>query len=250
MFHFTRYLLWLGLFCGLLFVDRGWAQSQLDTQFQLQFEVSEELTTIFRAARKVISVNQNIINDASIGDKGLSPAAVVYQLKVHFKAATGQALVVNSAAKEAMLQAVSVVIRDNQGLINEKGIEFKGFLPATFARQVANKFTLLMSGRMKIKLTAPKKYLRNRANKPDKWESDVIETLFSMDNYEKGRPFSQKVDRQGKDVFRFILPEYYDQSCLACHGEPKGQRDTTGGKKEGGELNELGGAISLTIYSR
>lgn len=38
-------------------------------------EVSQELTTLYRASRKVISVNQKHINDASIGDKGLSGEA-------------------------------------------------------------------------------------------------------------------------------------------------------------------------------
>ncbi|MEE8532920.1 MAG: hypothetical protein V3S95_05135 [Alphaproteobacteria bacterium] len=32
------------------------------------------------------------------------------------------------------------------------------------------------------------------------------------------------------------------------HGEPKGERDATGDKKEGGQLGELGGAISVAIY--
>ena len=29
---------------------------------------------------------------------------------------------------------------------------------------------------------------------------------------------------------------------------PKGERDITGGKKEGGQLGELGGAISVLIF--
>ncbi len=45
-----------------------------------------------------------------------------------------------------------------------------------------------------------------------------------------------------------MVPEYYKQSCLACHGEPKGKRDITGGRKEGGKLGELGGAISVVIF--
>ena len=53
---------------------------------------------------------------------------------------------------------------------------------------------------------------------------------------------------KGQPAFRLILPEYYKESCLACHGEPKGERDITGGKKEGGVLGELGGAISVTIF--
>ncbi|MZG53965.1 MAG: DUF3365 domain-containing protein [Nitrospinae bacterium] len=54
---------------------------------------------------------------------------------------------------------------------------------------------------------------------------------------------------KGKDAFRLILPEYYKQACLNCHGEPKGSKDITGGKKEGSKLGELGGAISFAIYN-
>ncbi|MCJ8300328.1 MAG: hypothetical protein MJK13_15530 [Pseudomonadales bacterium] len=47
---------------------------------------------------------------------------------------------------------------------------------------------------------------------------------------------------------RFILSKYYEQSYLACHGGRKGERDISGGRKEGGVLGELGGAISKIIY--
>ena len=72
--------------------------------------------------------------------------------------------------------------------------------------------------------------------------------MFRKADYQKGKAFSEQSNVKGKDAFRFILPEYYGKSCLKCHGEPKGERDISGGKKEGGVLGELGGAISLIIY--
>lgn len=217
---------------------------------QSQAEISNELNTLFRAARKVISVNQAHINDGSIGDKGLSSDAVTQEMLDNYKAASGKALDTASlsAAQQSMVSAVQEVMDENQDLINEQGVPFKGFLPAVFARQVATKFSSKMSGKMKIKLTAPKKYVRNRANRPDKWEHNVIETMFKSPSYIKGKPFSENVSVKGKDAFRFILPEYYGKSCLGCHGGPKGEKDITGGKKEGGVLGELGGAISLIIF--
>ncbi|MGF1741381.1 DUF3365 domain-containing protein [Vibrio profundum] len=213
-------------------------------------EVSQELTTLYRASRKVISVNQKHINDASIGDKGLSGEVVKEQALSNYAEATGTPLDVNNLtnAQSAMLSAVVFVMDGNQELINEKGVGFKGFLPAIFARQVADEFSTKMAGKMKIKLTAPKSYVRNRANRPDKWESNVIETKFKSADYKKGTPFYEESSVKGKQAFRFILPEYYGKSCLGCHGTPKGERDITGGKKEGGTLGELGGAISLVIY--
>jgi hypothetical protein len=132
--------------------------------------------------------------------------------------------------------------------INQEGIGLKGFLPAVFARLVTKRFSAEMGDIADIKLTAPKKYVRNRANRPDKWENDVIENVFKAPDHETGQHVMAMTEKKGQPAFRLILPEYYKESCLACHGEPKGERDITGGKKEGGVLGELGGAISVTIF--
>ncbi len=213
-----------------------------------QANIASELTSIFRAARLVVSSNQSHINDALIGDKGMSADVVAQKTIINFEIATAKTLKIDTTAKKAMIRAVKDVMDENQLLINEAGIGLKGFLPAIFARQVATKFTALMQGKMKIKLTAPKRLIRNRANRPDRWEANIIESLFKKVGYEQGKAFFEQTQYKGKDAFRFILPEYYDKSCLDCHGKPRGARDITGGKKEGGELGQLGGAISLIIY--
>jgi hypothetical protein len=213
-------------------------------------EISNDLTLIYRSARKVISDNQQHINNPELGDKGLSGEVVATKTLENYQAVSGQALdpAKLTEAQAAMLEAVREVMTGNQALINEKGTGFKGFLPAIFARQVANKFTEKMAGKMEIKLTAPKDYVRNRANRPDKWENEVIETKFKLPDYQVGKAFSATTTVNGKPAFRYILPEYYGPSCLNCHGQPKGAVDITGGKMEGGILDELGGAISLVIY--
>ncbi|MCI0541386.1 MAG: DUF3365 domain-containing protein [Verrucomicrobiales bacterium] len=135
-----------------------------------------------------------------------------------------------------------------QPLINEKGKGFKGFLPAVFARQVGERTSEKLSSKVSIKLTAPKDFLRNRANRPDDWETNVMETKFRSASWEKGKSFAESGAHKGKKGYRLALPEYYGESCLSCHGGPKGERDITGGLKEGGQLNELGGAISVVVY--
>lgn len=213
-------------------------------------EIGNQLTTLYRSARAVISKNQGLINDESKGDKGLSADNVIKHALVNYKKATGKSLDVktSSPAEKAMLDAVKTVMNEAQPLINEKGVAFKGFLPAIFARQVARAFNSNMNGKMQIKLTAPKSYVRNRANRPDRWEAKIIESMFKDASYQKGKPFSEQTKFKGKSAFRYILPEYYKASCLSCHGTPKGELDITGGKKEGGKLDELGGAISLVIF--
>ena len=219
-------------------------------------KLSQEITTLFRSARAVISKNQKHINNPELGDKGLSAEKVTAGTKENYQKATGNAFVMSDVAtpigeaQHAMLAAITDVMATAQPLLNEKGKGFKGFLPAIFARLVPTSFNEKVDGKISLKLTAPKSYVRNRKNRPDKWESGIIENQFKAAGYEKGKAFSENTSHNGKDVYRYILPEYYAQSCLGCHGSPKGERDITGGKKEGGQLGELGGAISLMILAK
>ena len=52
--------------------------------------IGTEITTIYRAARGVVAKNQKLINDASIGDKGLSADVVLAKTKENYKKATGK----------------------------------------------------------------------------------------------------------------------------------------------------------------
>jgi len=228
-----------------------WANARASAE---QDKTTQEIASLFRAARKVISDHQALINDAEKADKGLTGDNVVTKAKENYQAAVGRAVAdsdqssLSGQAQAALLSAVREVMKEAQPLINEKGKGFKGFLPAVFARQVAEKFNAGMAGKAFIKLTAPKDYLRNRANRADEWETSVIETKFRSTDWEKGKMFAEASPHKGKKAFRALLPEYYGQSCLDCHGDPKGTTDITGGIKEGGKLDELGGAISVVLY--
>ena len=217
-------------------------------------EIALSLSTLLRSARAVISNKQKHINNPDIGDKGLSADVVVGIAKENYKKATGTDIdsidpdSLHGQLIAAELQAVSDVMDDAQSTINEQGKGLKGFLPAIFARLVTQQFGAAVGDKATIKLTAPKNYVRNRANRPDKWEHKVIETMFRSPDHPNGQHFAEVASVKGKEAYRLILPEYYKESCLACHGGPKGERDITGGKKEGGTLGELGGAISVVIF--
>jgi len=216
--------------------------------------LGEEITLLFLSARAVISQNQELINDSSKGDKGVTPEFVVTMTKENYTMIAGKDFKMSDSstklgtAQKTMFSAVREVIELAQPIINEKGKGYKGFLPAVFAKQVATSFSKKSAGSMSIKLTAPKSYIRNSTNSPDSWESEVIETKFKSSIWIKGQWFAENAIVEGRAAYRFILPEYYKQSCLKCHGEPKGELDITGGKKEGGVLGELGGAISFAVY--
>jgi Protein of unknown function (DUF3365) len=44
-----------------------------------------------------------------------------------------------------------------------------------------------------------------------------------------------------------MMPIYYLQACLVCHGEPKGEWDISGYPREGAHEGDLAGAISVRI---
>jgi hypothetical protein len=121
-------------------------------------------------------------------------------------------------------------------------------LPAVFTYRVAERFSQKMGGLAYLKLTAPKELIRRQSNSPDSWENQIIRVKFQSPSWTKGQFVGEEAELKGKKAYRLLIPEYYDSSCLACHGEPKGSKDISGGIKEGGKLGELGGAISVAIF--
>ncbi len=68
---------------------------------------------------------------------------------------------------------------------------------------------------------------------------------FASHDYPHGETLAETVD-DGQKV-RVMVPLYYQDHCLVCHGGPKGELDKTGHAKEGGQLGQLGGAISVRL---
>ena len=108
--------------------------------------IAKNLADMLRAARQVISSNQGRINDPNVGDKGLTGHVVLEQAIEIFKKTTGTdpATVDPSSRLGRLLRAQMDAIVDatdaNQGTINAKGVGFKAFIPAVFARLVNEAF--------------------------------------------------------------------------------------------------------------
>ena len=216
--------------------------------------IAQSLAEMLRDARAVISDQQDLINNPQLGDKHLTGEVVLEQAIAKYKKDTGvDPKKLDPASRQgrllrAMMAAIVEVVDDNQATINEKGTGFKGFIPAVSARLVAESFGQLAKGEAEVKVTAPVELVRNRKALPDSWETGVIEKRFLDPAWPAGKPFSAEVESKGRPAFRVMVPEYYVESCLACHGSPKGQMDITGYPKEGRKLNDLGGVISITLY--
>lgn len=116
---------------------------------------------------------------------------------------------------------------------------FKGLNPARVGSQIAHRIS--KSTPYTIRQISLK--YRNPHNAPDDFETAVLK------NMEKQKPqdaFSgESLDVNNKKIFRYIDPLYIEEECLQCHGEPLGEFDISGYKKEGYKIGDLRGAISV-----
>jgi uncharacterized protein DUF3365 len=221
-----------------------------------EVQIALSLAKLLQAGRTVISSNQAVINDPDRGDKGLTGDAVLAATTENYKKATGLDLQWIPATSrqgrllQAEMAAIKEVVDENQSFINEKGVGFKGFIPAVFARLVTERLEKKIGTELQIKVTAPPALVRNRKSRPDDWEKSIIEGKFLAPDWTRGQVFYQAQPNQGRDAFRVMVPEYYAKSCLSCHGQPKGEVDITGYPKEGASEGDLGGVISITLYSQ
>ena len=201
-------------------------------------DIAVSMATLLRSARAVISDNQKLINDASKGDKGLSSDAVLAKAKSNYKKATGTDIdtidgsTLQGELLQAELAAIGEVMDDAQAQINEKGVGLKGFLPAIFARLVTEKFREKKGTVADIKLTAPKNYVRNRANRPDKWEHDVIENQFKSDAHKKGQHVFAWRKRRASLPFALSCPNTTRSLTLAVTAGPRANATSPAARKK------------------
>lgn len=240
----------LSMICGLLLCVAGPAQSSDEGELQIALTLAD----VLRAARSEIAGLQGQINDPLVGDKGLSGETILANVLKRVEsiniaesiAAEPDSL--QSRLLQAQMDSIREIAEENQPLINKKGVAFKGFVPAVFAQLVNERFGEKVGDEAEMKVTAPMNLVRNRKARPDKWERSVIEDKFSTAEWPRGQLYSANAEDSGGDAFRVMVPEYYGEACLACHGSPAGDLDITGHPKEGGAFGDLGGSISITLY--
>jgi Protein of unknown function (DUF3365) len=240
----------LTMAAGIFTSSLGNAQQSDDADLDLALRLAD----LLQSARAVIGAEQALINDPAIGDKGLSGTAVLVRATEAYLAKTGNPpLSDNLDAREtelvgAMMASITEVMDANAGSINREGVAFKGFVPAVFGRLVTEAFGDKVGDLAQIKVTAPVNLVRNRKSRPDEWETKVItENLLSPD-WQTGEVYSSLTEAEGRPAFRVMVPEYYGEGCLSCHGSPAGEVDITGYPKEGGALGDLGGVISIKLF--
>jgi hypothetical protein len=216
--------------------------------------IALSLAAMLRAARTVVSRNQDRINDPSLGDKGLDSKTFLAQTLPIYRETTGvDALSTDPSSRQGRLlrvemDAIAEVVDEHQPTLNQQGVGFKGFIPSTFGRLVNEAFGRRMAGEAEMKVTAPPELIRNRKARPDAWEAEVIKTKLRAPDWPRDQFYATVVTTKGRPAFRLAAPEYYGESCLSCHGGPKGAIDLTGYPKEGAKAGDLGGVLTVTLY--
>lgn len=233
------------LVIGVLAPRTGWAVDRAEAE-----ETARLLAKLLKAGRLVVEQNQQLIDDQHKGNKGFTPEVFEQQMIQEFRQQTGvdlatlqqtpASVTVPPLAKEllpAFVVASKEVVREAQIVINQRGIGYKNFIPATYGSQAAARFS--KQSRVRLKQTALQP--RNPKNEPDEYEASVLKWL-------SGRPRAEAYVSELTDsgqTLRVVMPIYYLKDCLTCHGEPKGDLDISGYPKEGHKEGDLAGAITV-----
>ena len=206
------------------------------------------LATLLEAGRVVVDRNQTLIDDPHKGKKGFTPEVFERQLVEEFRRQTGVDLTHLEAARvpplarellPMLIQASKEVVSDAKVVINQRGVGYKNFIPATFGSQAAARF----SGKSRVRLKQTALLARNPKNEPDPYEAAALRRLAAQPSPPK--MISELTD-EGKTL-RVLNPIYHTKDCLKCHGGPPGELDISGYPKEGAREGDLAGAISVSI---
>ena len=221
----------------------GWAQALREEAEQ----TAQHLAALLHVGRLIVERNQTLINDPRKGDKGFTPEVFEHEVVDEFIRQTDIDLKhlpshLSTLAKEllpVLLQSSKDVVADAEFVINQRGIGFKNFVPATFGSQAARKF----SNRSHVKIKQTTLNPRNLKNTPDAYEEHVLKRLATQPASN-----SSVIDWiDNETTLRALTPIYYSKDCLVCHGNPKGILDISGYPREGAQEGDLAGAISIQI---
>ena len=159
------------------------------------------------------------------------------------RAQTETELVAEGQAMAQEMDAVWKFLANNQKRLSASNHSltgsYAGLHCAIAGRSIARLFTVETDRTIRFANYNP----RNPSDYPDEFESDALDAFqggASKEHY----GFAVL---DGEDVFRYAAPMSVEKSCLECHGEPVGEIDVAGYPKEGWQVGDVGGIISIAI---
>lgn len=172
-------------------------------------------------------------------------AAAVYVVQSR---ATQSAMVESKVLAEARtlnaeMQSVWDYIDDSQDAINtnaDGSYDFKGIYCSIAGKGIAKRFTRQSDNYL---IRYVRENPRSSTDEPDAFETRALNhfTVGGSDEY------YEMTKLNDKPMFRYSSVLTIRPNCLSCHGEPAGTSDETGFLREGMELGDVAGAVSIAI---
>ena len=141
------------------------------------------------------------------------------------------------------MQAVWDYVDDAQLSINtdsDGSFDFKNVYCSVAGKGIARRFTQNADGYV---IRYVRENPRSGTDEPDAFEQRALECFAAGDDDE----FYEMAQVDGEPVFRYASMLTVRNNCLDCHGGPAGEKDITGFLKEGMELGDVAGAVSMII---
>ncbi len=191
--------------------------------------------------RLVIFAQMKKLTDPDIGNKNFTGELFVKQWKASMEAEFMEISPTQQRIMDKLFWAGKQCIDNNQDRINIKGVKWKHFLPAKWARETG----LMFNSRTGIVTKQPSINYRHPSNVPDKKEKEML-----IEFIKTGASLNPKGEfaMMGKQkVYRYFDPIVLMPPCLACHGKPKGEIDILGFQKDGLDAGDVIGLISVSV---
>lgn len=202
---------------------------------------AEIIARALAKGRLIIFAHMPKLGDPALGDKGFTADYFAEQWLMSLEHELMDATPTQKRILEKLVRAGKQSIDNNQERLNVKGVGWKNFLPAKWARETGVGF-VAMTG---IVTKQPARNYRNPSNVPDSLEKKVL-TRFVQKDYD-GKPYGEFAMSGKQTVYRYFEPVRLIEPCLACHGTPKGEADMLGYKKDGLKANDVIALISVTV---
>lgn len=202
---------------------------------------AEMISRSLAIGRLVIFSHMGVLTDPELGDKGFTGDYFLEQWKAALEAETMGASPVQQRILGKLMWAGKQSIDNNQDRLNVKGVKWKHFLPAKWAREAG----LMFNSRTGIVTRQPSINYRHPSNAPDGREKEVLAAF--VERGQEAKPVGEFAMMGKQKVYRYFDPVHLMEPCLACHGKPKGELDMLGFKKDGLEAGDVFGMISVSV---
>lgn len=202
---------------------------------------AEMISKAIGIGRLVIFAQMKKLTDPKIGDKGFTGDVFAKQWKHALEAEFMGASPTQDRIIEKLVWAGKLAMDNNQDRLNVKGVKWKHFLPAKWAREAG----LMFNSRTGIVTKQPAINYRHPSNAPDTKEIEILTKFIAAGI--KAKPQGEYAMMGKQKVYRYFDPINLMPPCLSCHGKPKGELDILGFQKDGLESGDVIGLISVSV---